>query len=178
MTGWKPALLPAQKKSPAPIARGRAYTWRRPTLTRPIVSLPSALRRFTSGFGMGPGGSTTLWSPEGNRGAAGHAVLRLLNCGSGGLGDSNFKSEISNLKSQITNVKISDCGLAPASPLADIHTENFFFPTCSLAAIHGLGKQDEFKNRNQANRMISTGKLNILLHLHFQPINVVVFDDP
>jgi len=26
--------------------------------------------------------------------------------------------------------------------------------------------------------MISTGKLNILLHLHFQPINVVVFDDP
>jgi len=26
--------------------------------------------------------------------------------------------------------------------------------------------------------MISTGKLNILLHLHFQPIDVVVFDDP
>ena len=45
-------------------------------------------------------------------------------------------------------------------------------------AIHGLGEQDEFKNRNQANRMISTGKLHALLHLHFQPINVVVFDDP
>ena len=43
-----------------------AYTWRRPTLTRPIVSLPLALRRFTSGFGMGPGGSTALWSPEGD----------------------------------------------------------------------------------------------------------------
>jgi len=26
--------------------------------------------------------------------------------------------------------------------------------------------------------MISTGKLHTLLHLHFQPINVVVFDDP
>jgi hypothetical protein len=36
----------------------------------------------------------------------------------------------------------------------------------------------EFKNRNQAKRIISTGKLNTLLHLHFQPINVVVFDDP
>ena len=45
-------------------------------------------------------------------------------------------------------------------------------------AIHGLGEQDELKNKNQANRMISTGKLNLLLNLHFQPINVVVFDDP
>jgi len=26
--------------------------------------------------------------------------------------------------------------------------------------------------------MISTGKLNMLPRLHFQPINVVVFDDP
>ena len=32
--------------------------------------------------------------------------------------------------------------------------------------------------RIQAKRMISTGKLNTLLHLHFQPIDVVVFDDP
>ena len=58
-----------QKKSPAPstcCAWSRAYTWRRPTLTRPIVSLPLALQRFTSGFGMGPGGSTALWSPEGD----------------------------------------------------------------------------------------------------------------
>ena len=31
---------------------------------------------------------------------------------------------------------------------------------------------------NQANRMISTGKLNPLPNLHFQPINVVVSDDP
>ena len=58
--------LRGQKKCPAPIAWSRAYTWRRPTLTGPIVPLPSALQRFTSGFGMGPGGSTALWSPEGN----------------------------------------------------------------------------------------------------------------
>ena len=55
-----------QKKSPAPISWSRAYTWQRPTLTGPIVPIPSALRRFTSGFGKGPGGSTALWSPECN----------------------------------------------------------------------------------------------------------------
>ena len=60
------------KKEPGPsFRRGRANTWRRPTLTGPVVPLPSALRRFTSGFGMGPGGSTTLWSPEGDPGVNG-----------------------------------------------------------------------------------------------------------
>ena len=55
------------KKEPGPsVSWSRAITWRRPTLTGPIVPLPSALRRFTSGFGMGPGGSTALWSPEFN----------------------------------------------------------------------------------------------------------------
>lgn len=58
------------KKEPGPsVGWIRAITWRRPTLTGPIVPLPSAQRRFTSGFGMGPGGSTALWSPEGNIGA-------------------------------------------------------------------------------------------------------------
>ncbi len=38
--------------------------WRRPTLARPIAKLPSALRRFTSVFGMGTGGSTAPGSPE------------------------------------------------------------------------------------------------------------------
>ena len=42
-----------------------AYNWRRPTLTGPIVPLPSAHKSFTSGFGMGPGGSSLLWPPEG-----------------------------------------------------------------------------------------------------------------
>ena len=86
-----------QKKSPAPIAWSRAYTWRRPTLTRPIVSLPLALQRFTSGFGMGPGGSTALWSPEGNPISA--------------LAVRDWDSE--------------DLSLASFRPLPDIHTENF-----------------------------------------------------
>ncbi len=69
---WTPAdATPAirAKKEPGPsVGWIRANTWRRPTLTGPIVPLPLALRRFTSGFGMGPGGSTSLWSPEGNVG--------------------------------------------------------------------------------------------------------------
>lgn len=36
---------------------------RRPTLAGPFVQLPSALQRFTSGFGTGPGGATVLWPP-------------------------------------------------------------------------------------------------------------------
>ena len=62
----KARSAPRTKKCPAPCYGSRAYTWRRPTLTGPIVPLPLALQRFTSGFGMGPGGSTALWSPEGN----------------------------------------------------------------------------------------------------------------
>jgi hypothetical protein len=38
--------------------------WRRPTLARPFAVLPSGLQRFTSVFGMGTGGATTLRSPE------------------------------------------------------------------------------------------------------------------
>src|SRR5262245_30297895 len=30
----------------------------------------------------------------------------------------------------------------------------------------------------QADRLISTGKLNALLHLHLRPINLVVFEEP
>jgi hypothetical protein len=41
-----------------------ALFWRRPTLARPIAVLPSGLQRFTSVFGMGTGGTTTLMSPE------------------------------------------------------------------------------------------------------------------
>ena len=40
------------------------WFWRRPTLARPIAVLPSGLQRFTSVFGMGTGGTTTLMSPE------------------------------------------------------------------------------------------------------------------
>ena len=38
--------------------------WRCPTLTWGSPTLPSALLRFTSEFGMESGGSTTLWSPS------------------------------------------------------------------------------------------------------------------
>ena len=38
--------------------------WRCPTLTWGDPTLPSALLRFTTEFGMGSGGSITLWSPS------------------------------------------------------------------------------------------------------------------
>ena len=66
-----------------------------------------------------------------------------------------------------------------AVPLPDIHTEIHFF--LLLWPINRPCRPESPKNRfrrNQANRMISTGKLNLLLNLHFQPINVVVSDDP
>ena len=33
------------------------------------------------------------------------------------------------------------------------------------------------EKRDEADRMVSTGQLNVLLHLYRQPINVVVFHD-
>jgi hypothetical protein len=48
--------------------------WRRPTLARPFVALPSGLQRFTAVFGMGTGGATALLSPESD---AGLAIRRL-----------------------------------------------------------------------------------------------------
>jgi hypothetical protein len=68
-------------------------------------------------------------------------------------------------------------------PLSDIHMEILLtFPdTDPSQAIFCLWTFTHRWQRfrwNQADRMISTGKLNMLPHLHFQPINVVVFDDP
>ena len=62
-------------------------------------------------------------------------------------------------------------------PLSDIHTEKHFL-TEQFTRNHFTATRITRFQRNQAKRMISTGKLNILLHLHFQPINVVVFHDP
>ena len=42
----------------------KIQAWRCPTLTWGNPTLPSALLRFTSEFGMGSGGSITLWSPS------------------------------------------------------------------------------------------------------------------
>src|SRR5438477_12433950 len=53
-------------KNPTGMNRAGFLFWRRPTLARPIVALPSGLQRFTSVFGMGTGGATALGSPEGN----------------------------------------------------------------------------------------------------------------
>ena len=44
--------------------REGANYWRRPTFAQPIEALSSGLQRFTSVFGMGPGGTTALESPE------------------------------------------------------------------------------------------------------------------
>lgn len=129
-------IIPAAraKKSPAPIARGRAYTWRRPTLTRPIVSLPLALRRFTSGFGMGPGGSTTLWSPEGNLGVQWRLPLDSKLGLWGPEGTSNLKFEISDLR-------FKERAWRPARPLSGIHTENLLsFDPWRAGAVRGLDK--------------------------------------
>ena len=52
-----------QKKKPA-VAGGLILIWQRPTLTEPSAPLPSALRCFTSVFGMGTGGATALRSPD------------------------------------------------------------------------------------------------------------------
>ncbi len=44
--------------------KSKFKAWRCPTLTWGSPTLPSALFRFTSEFGMGSGGSKTLWSPS------------------------------------------------------------------------------------------------------------------
>ena len=46
-------------------------------------------------------------------------------------------------------------------------------PPHAAAGRHVRGKED-----GQANRQISTGQLNTLLHLHLRPINLVVFEVP
>ncbi len=72
--------IPPQQKNPAPFGTGfflnakqkarsfdRAFclfdAWQFPTLTWGDPTLPSALRRFTSEFGMGSGGPTALVPP-------------------------------------------------------------------------------------------------------------------
>ncbi len=44
--------------------KSKFKAWRCPTLTWGNPTLPSALFRFTSEFGMGSGGSKTLWPPS------------------------------------------------------------------------------------------------------------------
>ncbi len=53
-------------KNPAPYGTGFFLidAWQFPTLTWGDPTLPSALRRFTSEFGMGSGGTTALKPPD------------------------------------------------------------------------------------------------------------------
>ena len=136
----------------------RANTWRRPTLTGPVVPIPSALQRFTSGFGMGPGGSTALWPPEDDPVPSGPGL---------------WPPEPPSLAAVVLAFSMS-------GPLPDIHTENFIH-SFNLNSSHepcAVALEQSDPERNQAGRMISTGKLHPLLHFHFRPINVVVFHDP
>src|SRR6059058_2399765 len=57
-------------KRPIWFPKAGALFWRRPTLARPFVALPSGLQRFTAVFGMGTGGATALLSPESDAGLA------------------------------------------------------------------------------------------------------------
>src|SRR5439155_2848990 len=57
-------------KNPTGMNRAGFLFWRRPTLARPFVALPSGLQRFTAVFGMGTGGATALLSPESDAGLA------------------------------------------------------------------------------------------------------------
>ena len=54
-----------QAKNPGPCGPGFFFidAWQFPTLTWGDPTLPSALRRFTSEFGMGSGGTTALKPP-------------------------------------------------------------------------------------------------------------------
>ena len=56
-------LPPNAKKPPKGWLLHLIITWRFPTLTWGDPTLPSALRRFTSEFGMGSGGTTALKPP-------------------------------------------------------------------------------------------------------------------
>ena len=76
---------------------------------------------------------------------------------------------------QLENLQLLQC------PLPGIHTENFkFISTATTTTREPLAAAciHQFKNRNQAERMISTSRLNMLPHLYLKPINVVVSDDP
>lgn len=118
-----------QKKSPTPCYGSRAYTWRRPTLTGPIVPLPLALQRFTSGFGMGPGGSTALWSPEGNPGCRSPWDWPCQDWDSGGLSLDRLHAGLNQ-----------PATASSSQSLSDIHTEktSFSFMINSLGASYEL----------------------------------------
>ena len=58
-----PFFVPSKRKKPAVRRVSLIGTWQCPTLTWGSPTLPSALIRFTSEFGMESGGTVSLWLP-------------------------------------------------------------------------------------------------------------------
>ena len=70
-----------RQKAKTPMINSPGFLfWRRPTLARPFAVLPSGLQRFTSVFGMGTGGATTLMSPERRSACAARLWWKRLRC--------------------------------------------------------------------------------------------------
>ena len=80
----------------------------------------------------------------------------------------------------------SGCGHAPRTVHREGSTQDPRALTCGtrgplerlhLALTPGPS-QEAAKKCSQVDRPISTGELNALLHLHFQPINLVFYQEP
>jgi hypothetical protein len=132
---------------------------------------------------MGPGGSASLWSPEGNAGSPLAAAIGVQNWVSGDFADVDGGWLIVDGQMLLPiNNQLSTINLF-SLPLSDIHMEILLTfpdtdPSQAILCLWTFTHRWQRFRWNQADRMISTGKLNMLPHLHFQPINVVVFDDP
>jgi len=135
---------PGKKRARHPHCCGyRANTWRRPTLTGPVVPIPSALQRFTSGFGMGPGGSTALWPPEGGPGR------RFLDSGPG-----LWLSETPWHQRMLCSVTVrgTGCSQPDPCPLPDIHTENTIFSSTSIRPLNRTRSLENKRLRTESSR--------------------------
>lgn len=158
---------------------------RRPTLTRAILSLPSARQRFTAGFGTGPGGTTGLRSPGfraeapvfwggGVRSACpgvsrgGMMGIDLLlfwtrRQGKGKRGGSRARSLTSAWR-----------GVSAVMGL----TFHSFIP-CKASSQYLHMRIAPFPKREESSLSeFSIARLNTLLRFHLRPINVVVFHVP
>ncbi len=162
-------LVPTQpqRKNPGRFrVRGFHGYWRRPTLAQPIDALPSALRCFTSVFGMGTGGATALRPPD----------------------FCDPTSQNGDLKSQgvwrhrIANIAESKSvgSLTSTHGVQCNRIYKFLYKKLILTSAESPGEPGAAGGRknDQAERVISIPELNTLLCLYPGPINVVVFHDP
>ena len=83
-------------------------------------------------------------------------------------------------RSPIRAASTPACTGEPVRSLTSAWSFRFSFNLNSSTSLSrcAVALEQSDPERNQAKRMISTGKLHILLRFHFQPINVVVFHDP